>query len=106
MWRQAQGGQFSIHSSEFVVLETLIKPLKEGDAVLEGLYRSLFDAAEVTLVPVTRQLWEDAAGLRTTTGLNTPDALHAAAAILAQCTLFITNDYDFCRLEGLPVVFH
>ena len=106
LWRQAQTGQFSILSSELVVLETLVRPPREGDAVLEGLFRSLFDAAEVTLVPVTRQLWEDAAGLRATTGLKTPDALHAAAAIHAQCTFFITNDYDFRRLEGLPVVFH
>ena len=38
------------------------------------------------------------------TGLKTPDALHAASALQAACTLFITNDDDFRRFEELPVV--
>ncbi len=77
------------------------------DILSEAPGQRLFKTAEeVTSIPETRQLWEDAAGLRATTGLKTPDALHAAAAILAQFTLFITNNYDFCRLEGLPVVLH
>ena len=38
------------------------------------------------------------------TGLKTPDALHAATAIRAECTLFITNDNDFRRVRDLPVV--
>ena len=59
MWLQAQAGQFSILSSELVVLETLVKPLREGDTVLESLFRSLFDATEVTLIPKPRRLRED-----------------------------------------------
>ena len=47
-----------------VVLETLVKPLREGDTVVEMLIRALFDATEVSLIPATRQLWEEAATLR------------------------------------------
>jgi hypothetical protein len=54
MWRQAQAGQFTIVSSDLVILETLVKPLREGDTVVEMLFRSLFDANEVTLIPATR----------------------------------------------------
>ena len=104
MWRQAQAGQFSIVSSDLVILETLVKPLREGDTVVEALFRSLFDAKEVRLIPTTRPLWEEAARLRARTGLKTPDALHAAAALHAECTLFITNDNDFRLLENLDVV--
>lgn len=104
MWRQAQAGQFTIVSSDLVILETLVKPLREGDTVVEMLFRSLFDANEVTLIPATRPLWEDAARLRAETGLKTPDALHAATALYAECTLFVTNDADFRRFEDLPVV--
>ena len=104
MWRQAQAGQFTIVSSDLVILETLVKPLREGDTVVEMLFRSLLDANEVTLIPATRPLWEDAARLRAETGLKTPDALHAATALYAECTLFVTNDADFRRFEDLPVV--
>ena len=104
MWRQAQAGQFAIVSSDLAVLETLVKPLRDGDLIVETLFRSLFDAVEVNLIPVTRALWEDAALLRAETGLKTPDAIHAATALLAQCTLFVTNDDDFRRVEDLPIV--
>ena len=97
-WQRGQARQFVIVSSDSVVLETLVKPLQDADAAVERLFRELFDADEVMLVPTTRQLWEEAARLRATTGLKTPDALHAAAALHLQCTLFITNDGDFRRV--------
>ena len=103
MWRQAQVRQFTIVSSDLVVLETLVKPFREKDTVIEGVFRSLFGSLEVTLIPTTQSLWEEAAHLRADTGLKTPDALHAAAALRAGCTLFITNDRDFRRVQDLPV---
>ena len=44
MWRQAQAGQFGIVSSDLVVLETLVKPLREHDTVVERLFLDIFDA--------------------------------------------------------------
>jgi predicted nucleic acid-binding protein len=104
LWRQAQAGQFVIVSSELVVLETLVKPLREGDTVLQQLFRALLHAREVQLIPATLSLWEHAARLRAQTGLKTPDALHAATALDVASTLCITNDGDFRRVAGLPVV--
>ena len=51
-------------SSDLVVLETLVKPLQDADTAVERLFRELFDADEVMLIPTTRQLWEEAASLR------------------------------------------
>lgn len=104
MWRQARSGIFAIVTSDISVLETLVKPLREGDMLLERMFRSLLDSHEVRLVPATRELWEYAASLRADTGLQTPDALHAATALAAGCALFLTNDTDFRRVRGLPVV--
>ena len=104
MWGQARAGEFDVASSDITVLDTLVKPLREGDEVVEMLLRSMFDANEVRLIPATRELWEDAARIRADTGLKTPDALHAATALRAGCTVFITNDTDFRRVDGLLVI--
>ena len=103
MWQEAGAGRFTLASSELVVLETLIKPLREGNARLEMLFRSIFAAAEMDLIPATLAIWEDAARIRAVTGLKTSDALHAGTALSAGCTLFVTNDTDFRRVQGLPV---
>ena len=103
-WQQAAAGQFVVVCSELVIAETLVRPIREGNADLAAAIRDVFSAPEVELIPTTRQLWEDTARLRAETGLKTPDALHAATALRSGCTLFITNDTDFRRVHGLPIV--
>ena len=104
VWQRARSGEITIVSSDITVLETLVKPLRDGDEVVEGLFRSLLDSNEVRLISASRELWESAARIRAETRLKTPDALHAATALSAGCNLFITNDRDFRRVPNLPVV--
>ncbi len=104
MWEAARVGRFTLASSELVALETLVKPLRYGNARLEMLFRSILATAEMGLIPATLETWEDAARIRAETGLATPDALHVATALQVGCALFITNDTDFRRAQGLPVV--
>ena len=56
------------------------------------------------LLPVTQPILREAAQLRTTTRLKTPNALHAATARQAGCVLFVTNDPDFRGVASLPLV--
>ena len=44
MWQKARAGRFALASSELVVLETLIKSLREGNVRLETLFRSIVSA--------------------------------------------------------------
>ena len=104
VWQQAQAGQFTVVSSELVMSEVLVRPLRESNRLAESLFRALLGSNEVLLIAATRSLWEETARLRAATRLRTPDALHAATARFAECTLFVTNDTDFRRVEGLPVV--
>ena len=53
MWQETREGRFTLASSELVVLETLVKPLREGNARLEMLFRSIFAAVEMDLIPAT-----------------------------------------------------
>ena len=104
VWRRASTGQLSIVTSELSVMETIVKPLRDGDEALQRLFRDLLSSSEVQLVAANRALWEAAAAIRAATNLRTPDALHAATSIQERCPLFITNDSAFRRVSGLSVV--
>lgn len=104
LWRAALAGQLSILSSELIVLETLVKPLRDKNAQLENAFRAiLFESAEFHLVPLDLRIVERAAHVRAATGLKAPDALHAATALDASAVLFLTNDAAFRRVSTLPV---
>lgn len=104
VWLQAEAGQFTVVTSELSIMETIVKPLRDGDAVLQRLFRDLLNSSEVRLVPATRALWEAGAAIRADLNLRTPDALHAATSIQEQCSLFVSNDSAFRRVPSLPVV--
>ncbi len=104
LWNEAHAGRFSLVSSELVILETLVGPMRQRDTLVADLFRSLFNSNEVALIAPTRQIWELAASLRAELGLQSTDALHAATAIAMGCTQFVTNDTDFRRVRDLPTV--
>ena len=104
MWQEAQDGNITIASSPLLVLEALVKPLRDRNEGIISQYRELFASGAVRLLEPSYDVFEAAAGIRAETGLKTPDAIHAATAIRAECALFVTNDTDFRRVEGLPIV--
>ena len=104
MWQRAQGGNLTIVSSPVLVVEALVKPLRDGNTEIEMQYLELFGANAVRLLEASYAVFEDDARLRAETGLAIPDALHAATALRADCALFITNDTGFRRVQGLPTV--
>lgn len=104
MWQAIKGKPVEIVSSELVLMETLVGPFKSGDTVLANDYEQLFQQSQTRLLPITQAILREAARLRATLNLKTPDALHAATAQLAIVTLFVSNDSEFRKVQGLPVV--
>ena len=104
LWERVQDGNLTVVSSPILVIEALVKPIRDGNAEIELQYRELFASNAVRLLDASYQVFADAARLRAETALKTPDALHAATALRAGCALFITNDTDFRRVQGLPIV--
>ncbi|HEY8503718.1 MAG TPA: PIN domain-containing protein, partial [Gemmataceae bacterium] len=83
VWQVAQAGTFQLVSSELTLMETLVGPLRSGDSVLQAAYEQLFQSPEIRLLPITLPIPREAARLRAATpALRTPDALHAATALL------------------------
>jgi len=76
--------------SPLVEMECLVGPLKTEDAIRQGVFRRLFTG--FVSLPVTRETFEDAAGIRAKYGLKTPDALHLAIARQSKCSSLWTND--------------
>ncbi|MBW4495119.1 MAG: PIN domain-containing protein [Oscillatoria princeps RMCB-10] len=104
LWLKFQAGEIEIVCSELALMETLVVPLRNSDSVLIDAYEQLLLSAGIRLIPISQSVLKEAARLRATTNLRTPDAIHAATALAASCTLFLTNDRGFRGVPGLPAV--
>jgi predicted nucleic acid-binding protein len=90
-------------TSELTLAEVLVKPLRDQNQAGVAAYQAFLTPTPVLqLVPVSRDVLEEAARLRATTNLRLPDAIHLATARLAGCDSFLTND-DLFKPAG-PVV--
>jgi predicted nucleic acid-binding protein len=104
LWLAAQAKTIEVVSSELALMETLVGPLKSGNSTLERQYEQALLGTDMRLLPITQPILREAARLRATTKLRTPDALHAATAQQAGCVLFVTNDVGFRGVVSLPLV--
>ena len=85
-------------------MEVLVLPLRNNNESLISDYEQLLLNSAMQLIPIGQAILRQAANLRATSSLKTPDAIHAATAISINCDLFITNDRGFRNLSNLPVV--
>ncbi|WP_235181616.1 type II toxin-antitoxin system VapC family toxin [Chlorogloeopsis fritschii] len=85
-------------------METLVLPLRNADTFLVDTYEQLLLSETIQLIPISQSILRQAANLRATTNLKTPDAIHAATALSISCNQFLTNDKGFRNVPGLPVV--
>ncbi|MEH1997648.1 MAG: PIN domain-containing protein [Nostoc sp.] len=91
-------------SSELILMEALVLPLRNNDTFLLNAYEELLLSENMQLLPISQPVLRQAASLRATTNLKTPDAIHAATALSVNCNQFITNDKGFRNVPGLPVI--
>ena len=88
LWQGAAAGVHSLVTSSVSLLEVLVGPFKTGDATLEADYRRLLiGTSDLRSIPISNAVLEEAAHLRASTDLKTPDAIHAATALLESCAL-------------------
>ncbi|MDF5729255.1 MAG: PIN domain-containing protein [Rhizonema sp. PD38] len=104
LWLRLQAGEIEIVSSELILMESLVLPLRNSNSILTNAYELLLLSSEMRLIPINQSILRQAANLRATTYLKTPDAIHAATASSVSCNQFITNDKGFRNVSGLPVV--
>lgn len=101
-WRE-QGGR--VVASVLAVLETLVGPYRLGESGdAERVRLHLTSLPFLEFEPVTTEIADRAAELRGRRRLRTPDAIHAATALVAGAEVFLTNDRAFERIDALNPV--
>jgi predicted nucleic acid-binding protein len=83
-------------------LECLIDPLRKGDVALLQEYAHFFKLCRAARL--TNTVYDRAASIRALNpSIQTPDAIHLAAAIESACDVFLTNDHRLTRFTGITV---
>jgi len=103
LWFATQNQGVTVISSELVILETLVKPIREENRVKEKQFREFLNTQEVWLIPTTREIWEQAAYWRAKYALHTPDAIRMATALSMSVAGFVTNDVALKKIKELPL---
>jgi predicted nucleic acid-binding protein len=89
--------------SELSRLECRVKPIRDNDTGLLAAFDTYFATLVTTLLPLSRQVIDQATNLRAIYGFRTPDAIHLAAAIVGNCDLFLTNDNRLQKCQEIAV---
>jgi len=93
-------GEFKVVTSIITLLEVLVHPVRNGDVILAQRYRDLlFDTEGLSTMILDRTIAEEAARLRASHNIRTPDSIQMATAISEGASFFLTNDL---RLPSLP----
>jgi predicted nucleic acid-binding protein len=88
----------AIFSSELARLETRLLAIRNKNQDILRQFDSFFMACEI--IELDRTVFEKATLLRANSNLKTPDALHLAAAIQANCHEFWTNDKQLAAIAS------
>jgi uncharacterized protein len=89
--------------SDLVRMETLVGPLKSGNAVLQQDYEQFFASSDITVVGITAAVCERAARIRARYNFKPMDSLQLAAAVEHGANVFLTADARLNSFTDLMV---
>jgi uncharacterized protein len=90
-------------TSELARLECRVLPLRNSDFVLLQDFDDYFAKAIAEIIPLTRDVIDRATEIRAQFNFRTPDTLHLAAAVIANCDVFLTNDHRLSRFTNINI---
>ena len=93
-------GHFTVITSMVSLLEVLVHPFRFNNTKLVEEYRDiLLRSKNLTTIVISTAIAEEAARLRASYNIRTPDAIQLATAINGGASFFLNNDD---RLPALP----
>lgn len=97
-------GELDATTSTITVAEVMVLPLRLRRYDLHQQYLDfLLNTTSLDVLPVNFQVAQTAAELRAQYNVRLPDALQLAAAIIAKCDAFVTNDRALRQVTAIPV---
>ena len=100
-----QSGKFLGVVSELALLELTVKPLQLQRQDVADQYEVLLQHfPNLHILPVDREILLQAAQLRATHRLKTPDAIQLATGLRWKATLAVTNDAAWRDLTGIETL--
>lgn len=103
LWESAKLGEIEVVTSDLTLLEVLVLPIRDKDDELIETYEQILNNAQIVLLGISTPIIREAARLRALQNFKTPDAIHAATALLSNCDYLVSNDTGFRRLAGIDV---
>lgn len=105
LFDRIEAGELSATTSTITVAEVSVRPLRLHRYDLHQQYLDLLlNTANLDVLPVSFQVAQTAAELRAQYNVRLPDALQLAAAIIAKCEAFVTNDRALRHVTAIPVL--
>jgi predicted nucleic acid-binding protein len=98
---RAVGDVFMI--SDLVRMETMVGPLRSGNAILQQDYMQFFASSDVRVVGITAAVCDRAALIRARHNFKPMDSLQLAAAVDHGANVFLTADVRLSSFTGLTV---
>ena len=105
MFEAMDRGELPAVTSGLTLMEVLVLPYRIGNFSLAERYESFLTRSRgLRFVDLNRPLLRAAARLRAAFNLKPPDALQVAAAMAAECRVFLTNDRRIPAIAGLRII--
>ena len=97
-------GSIAAATSGLTLMEVLVVPYRTGNLALADRYEALLTRSRgLRFIDIDRPLLKAAAQLRAAFKLKPPDAIQVAAAMVANCDAFLTNDRKIPSISGLKI---
>jgi predicted nucleic acid-binding protein len=104
-FESVHNGEIQLVTSTLTLTEVLVVPYRSGNRSLALEYtRILLNSHNLTVLPVSEAIAQEAARIRAAHGYKVPDAIHIATARLGNADAFLTNDAAFASLPGMQAI--
>jgi predicted nucleic acid-binding protein len=92
-------------TSALTLLETLVQPYRVRNTPLAEQYQAFLTGSHgLRFIEITSAVLRAATQLRAAHNVKTPDAIHLATALVANCSVYLTNDRVLPQIPGIRIL--